>query len=329
VYGFEELRAAQGALVEAIAARASATVALPFEPGRDTFAASAATFEQLSARADEHVELEPRGYVERDSLRALERGLHAARRPETPDAPDGGVRLLEVAGAAGEARAVAAEAARALRAGVAPDDLLIVLPSGDAAHAALAAALSALNVPYALDTRTPLPQTAIGHAIVGLCRYAWMRGGRDELFAWLRSPACGIARARVDDWDGRVRGQGRREPADVDAYLREQGARPLAAIDQLRESDDPAAALCEILEAASAPAFGLDARVEPHSRLALGLDAWRAAREVAGALSGLPEPAAPAELVAALEAASVRLGDDRPSGRVRVVALRRARTHRV
>ena len=68
VYGFEELRSAQCALVEAIAARASATVALPFEPGRDTFAASAATFERLSARADEHVELAPRGYVERDSL---------------------------------------------------------------------------------------------------------------------------------------------------------------------------------------------------------------------------------------------------------------------
>ena len=49
VYGFEELRPAQCALVEAIAARASATVALPFEPGRDTFAASAATFERLSA----------------------------------------------------------------------------------------------------------------------------------------------------------------------------------------------------------------------------------------------------------------------------------------
>jgi RecB family exonuclease len=329
VYGFEELRSAHCSLVEAIADRASATVALPFETGRDTFAASAATFERLSARADSHEELAPRGYVERDSLIALERGLFAARRPEAPAVPDGGVRLLEVAGASGEARAVAAEAARALRAGVAPDDLLIVLPSGDAAHGALAAALGALAVPFSLDTRTPLPQTAIGHAITGLCRYAWLRGGREELFAWLRSPASGLARARVDDWDGRVRGQGRREPADVDVYLREQGARPLAAVDQLRDADDPAAALCEILEIAAAAAFALDARVEPHTQVALGLDAWRAAREVAGALAGLPEPATPAELVAALEAASVRLGDDRPSGRVRVVGLRRARTHRV
>ena len=139
-----------------------------------------------------------------------------------------------------------------------------------------------------------------------------------------------MARARVDEWDGRVRGQGRREPVDVDEFLREQGARPLAAIDQLRESDDPAAALSRD-PGGRAPraAFGLDARVEPHTQAALGLDAWRTAREVAGALAGLAEPATPAELVAGLESASVRLGDDRPSGRVRVVGLRRARTHRV
>ena len=329
VYGFEELRSAQCSLVEAIAARASATVALPFEPGRDAFAAATATFERLSARASELIEQPPVGYVERASLIALERGLFAARRPDGPVSPDGGVRLLEVAGAAGEARVVAAEAARALRAGIAPDDLLIVLPTGDAAHTTLASALAAVDVPYALDTRTPLPQTPIGHALSGLCRYTWLRGGRDELFAWLRSSASGLARPRVDEWDGRVRGQGRLEPADVDAFLREQGTRALAAVDQLRESDDPAAALCEILDGAAAAAFGLDARVEPHTHAAIALGGWRTAREVAGSLAGLPEPATPAELVAALEASSVRLGDDRPSGRVRVVGLRRARTHRV
>ena len=126
-----------------------------------------------------------------------------------------------------------------------------------------------------------------------------------------------------------MRGQGRLEPADVDAFLREQGTRALAAVDQLRESDDPAAALCEILDGAAAAAFGLDARVEPHTHAAIALGGWRTAREVAGSLAGLPEPATPSELVAALEASSVRLGDDRPSGRVRVVGLRRARTHRV
>jgi RecB family exonuclease len=329
VYGFEELRSTQCSLVEAIAVRASATVALPFEPGRDAFAAAAATFERLSARADELIEQPPVGYVERASLVALERGLFAVRRPESLVAPDGGVRLLEVAGAAGEARVVAAEVARALRSGLAPDDLLIVLPTGDAAHGALASALSSIDVPYALDTRTPLPQTPIGHAVSGLCRYTWLRGGRNELFAWLRASASGLARPRVDEWDGRVRGQGRLEPADVDAFLREQGTRPLAAVDQLRESDDPASALCEILEGAASAAFGLDAHVEPHTHEAIGLRAWRTAREIAGSLSGLSEPATPAELVAALEAASVRLGDDRPSGRVRVVGLRRARTHRV
>jgi RecB family exonuclease len=329
VYGFEELRSAQCSMVEAIAARASATVVLPFEPGRDAFTSALSTFERLSLRADELVEQAPAGYVEHSSLAALERGLFATRRPAAPASPDGGVRLLEVAGAAGEARVVAAETARALRAGTQPDDLLIVLPTGDAAHGALAAALSALEVPYALDTQAPLPQTPIGHAVSGLCRYAWLRGGRDDLFAWLRSPASGLARPRVDEWDGRVRGQGRREPVDIDVFLREQGVRPLAAVDQLRESDDPAAALCEILDGAAAAAFGLDARVEPHTRSASGLAAWRAARELAGSLAGLAEPATPAELVTALEAASVRLGDDRPSGRVRIVGLRRARTHRV
>ena len=264
------------------------------------------------------------------SLIALERGLFAARRPDGPVSPDGGVRLLEVAGAAGEARVVAAEAARALRAGIAPDDLLIVLPTGDAAHGD--ARLGARRARRPVRARHPdaaapdpdRPRDRRGSAATPGCA------------AGATSCSPGSARRRPGSpgrasTSGTVACAGRAacEPADVDAFLREQGTRALAAVDQLRESDDPAAALCEILDGAAAAAFGLDARVEPHTHAAIALGGWRTAREVAGSLAGLPEPATPAELVAALEASSVRLGDDRPSGRVRVVGLRRARTHRV
>ena len=331
VYGFEELRPAQCALVEAIAARASATVALPFEPGRDTFAASAATFERLSARADEHVELAPRGYVERESLRALERGLHRGETARVADAPDGGVRLLEVAGAAGEARAVAAEAARALRAGVAPDELLIVLPSGDAAHGGARRGALGARRPVrprhpdaaAADRDRPRDRGALPLHVARAAAATSCSPGSARLPPGSPGPRRRLGRARARAGPSRARRR-RRLPARA-------GARPLAAVDQLRESDDPAAALCEILEARLAAAFGLDARVEPHSRLA-------ARRSVRGA---------PAREVAGCALGSARAGDARPSslrrsrlaasasattarrGRVRVVGLRRARTHRV
>ena len=164
----------------------------------------------------------------------------------------------------------------------------------------------------------------------GLCRYTL--AARRARRAVRLAPLVGVrarptARRRV----GRSRARaGPPEPADVDAFLREQGTRALAAVDQLRESDDPAAALCEILDGAAPAAFGLDARVEPHTHAAIGARRPGAPPVRSPDRSrASPEPATPAELVAALESSSVRLGDDRPSGRVRVVGLRRARTHRV
>ena len=207
VYGFEELTRAQSELVSAIAARADVDCSLPFEPGRPAFDALSVPFERLAARADTIEELAP-ATSGPASLRLLERRLFSSSGGEGLAEPDGSVRLLEVAGAQGEAEAIAAEVAALLRSGVSPDEVLVVVPSVEAARGALERALAALDVPHAVDARIPLDRTPFGHALLGLCRFAWLGGGREHLFAWLRSPAAGLRRPLVDSWEGRIRGRG-------------------------------------------------------------------------------------------------------------------------
>jgi ATP-dependent helicase/DNAse subunit B len=328
VYGFEDLTRAQLDLVEAIAARAEVVVTLPYEPARAAFDALRLPFERLSARAEAVDELPPgTDHAEGSALRALERGLFSERL-QPPSAPDPGVRFLEVAGPDGEAEALAAEVAGFLRAGTAPDDVLVVVPSAEGSRAALDRAFAALEVPASIDARLPLGRLPLGHAILSLCRFAWLGGDRDALFAWLRSPASGLARWRVDSWEGRLRGRGRREGAATYELLQELAGRPVDAVEALRGAEDPRAALRELLERAAPAAFGLDAHIRSEGPAALQVRAWRAALRTLDALASLREPPTPHELVAALETTLVRVGDDRPSGRVRVVSLRRARTHR-
>ena len=54
-------------------------------------------------------------------------------------------------------------------------------------------AFGALGVPYALDAALKSSQTPYGHALLSLLRYAWLGGGRRELFGFVRSPYSGLA----------------------------------------------------------------------------------------------------------------------------------------
>jgi ATP-dependent helicase/DNAse subunit B len=328
VYGFEELTRAQSELVSAIAARADVVCSLPFEPARPAFDALSGPFERLAARADTIEELAPAASGPA-SLRLLERRLFSPSGGEEGlTEPDGGVRLLEVAGAQGEAEAIAAEVASLLRSGVSADEVLVVVPSVEAARGALERALAALEIPHAIDARIPLDRTPFGHALLGLCRFAWLGGGREDLFAWLRSPAAGIRRSLVDSWEGRIRGRGRRDGAAAYELLCELAGKPVDAVEALRGAASPVEALRGVLDVAAPAAFGLDARVRDGGPTALALRAWRAVDRALESIAMLAEPPTPAETVAVLQGVAVRVGDDRRAGRVRVVGLRRARTHR-
>src|SRR5262249_28279050 len=154
-----------------------------------------------------------------------------SERLQPPTVPDDGVRFLEVAGAAGEAEAIAAEVATLLRAGTPADDVLVVVPSAEGARAAYERAFGALDGPASIDARGPLGRLPLGHAILSLCRFAWLGGDRDALFAWLRSPASGLQRWRVDSWEGRIRGRGRREGDATYELLGELAGKPVDAVE--------------------------------------------------------------------------------------------------
>ena len=317
----------QASLFEALAARAEVLVSLPYVPGRRAYDAIEPMVARLSRTAVSVEELQPADQDAPTGLAALTRGLYSELPAAAPPVA-AGVRLCEVAGARGEAETIAAMVAALLRDGLSPDDVLVVVPSPEAILAGQAAAFEALGVPHAIDARLPLGRTPFGHALIGLCRFAWGRGTREHLFAWLRSPASGLPRSRVDQWEGRLRGNGRRE-ADAAYEMLCEIARPVPAVEALRASDDRVGALREVLTQAARNAWGLDARVRGSGEQARQLRAWRAALGVLDGLATLPVPASGDEVIGALESASLRVGDDRRSGRVRVVALRRARTHRV
>ena len=325
-WGFDDLSPVQAALLEALAARTEVLVSLPYTPGQRAYDAIEPSVARLSRTADSVTELQPADHGRPQGIAALARRLFSENPGAAPEAATG-VRMCEVAGARGEAEAIAAMVAALLRDGLSPDDVIVVVPSPEAVLAAQSAAFEALGVPYALHARLPLARTPFGHALIGLCRFSFGRGTREHLFAWLRSPASGLARNRVDQWEGKLRGNGRREPEAAYEMLCSL-SRPVPAVETLRASDDPVGALREVLAGSARNAWGLDARVRGAGDQARQVRAWRAALGALDGLAGLTEGVSGDEVIAALEGTSLRVGDDRRGGRVRVVGLRRARTHR-
>src|SRR5207302_4065774 len=87
--------------------------------------------------------------------------------------------------------------------------------------------------------RLRLGQTAFGHALLSLLRYAWGGDGRAELYAFMRSPFSGLRRDHVDFLEGRLRGRAVHTPERVEeetVKLRGQG---LPSLDSLRSAASP------------------------------------------------------------------------------------------
>jgi hypothetical protein len=335
-HGFEDLTGAQWALLEAFAGRADVTISLPYEPGRAAFASLARTAADLAGLAGPRVEeLPPRGeefvhpalaYLERnlfglDGVDALANGRPAPLR--------GAVRFLEAAGRRNLLEVVGDEILALVRGGVPPEEIAIVCPSLERWRAPLETALGTLAVPFALEGRIPLRQTAYGQALLGLLRFEWLAGGRRDLFVYLRSPFSGLARPHVDFLEGRLRGRAVRDERVEEECVRLRGG-PLPGLELLRSAPSEVAATREISRAMLRAAHGLQSPpVGDDARL--DLRAHEEVSRVLGELEGWLElggVVTPETIVSALERAVVWLRNAAEPGRVAVLDLLRARTHR-
>jgi len=326
-YGFEDLTGAEWALVEALAGRTDVMVSVPYEPGRVAFAALGRTVEDLAALAGPAIEELPRSPVGTlpASLLRLERDLFADE--VTPEPLDGSIRFLEGAGTRGTAELVAAELAGLLRGGTAPESVGVVCESVDRWRAPLEAALTQLDVPYALEHQRRLGETPFGRALLSFLRFEWLGGGRADLFAFLRSPFSGLERRSVDFVEGRLRGRAVADRARVEEESEKLRGAPVPALVELRAASDPLTGARELLETMLRNAWGLESPPTT-DQAQLDARAYRAAEQTLGGLAALP----PGEIeittddvLGALE--RTRVPPERPAtGRVSVLDHERART---
>jgi ATP-dependent helicase/DNAse subunit B len=324
-YGFEDLTGAEWALVEALAARADVTVSVPYEPGRVAFAALTRTVEDLATLAGPAIEELPRSPVGPlpASLLRLEQELFADDVEPTP--LDGSIRFLEGAGARGTAELLAAELAGLLRGGTAPQSVAVVCESVDRWRAPLESALGQLDVPYALEHPRRFGETPLGRALLSILRYEWLGGGRNDLFAFLRSPFSGLERRSVDFVEGRLRGRAVADRARVEEESEKLRGAPVPSLADLRAADDPLAGTRSLLTTMLRNAWGLES--PPTSDDAqLDARAYRAAERTLAELDALATvEIASDDVLVALE--RTRVPPDRPeSGRVSILDHERART---
>jgi ATP-dependent helicase/DNAse subunit B len=331
-YGFEDLTAAEWALLEALAGRTDVTVSIPYEPGRAAFAALGRTVDDLARLADGRIEeLAPAASdVAAPAIAHVERQLFCDSVPPAPPI-EGAVRFFEGAGSRGALELVAREVLELVRGGTPAEQIGIVCPSIDRWQAPLETALGTLGLAYGVEGRLRLDKTPYGQALLALLRFAWEEGSRRDLFGYLRSPYSGFTRTNVDFLEGRLRGRA------VDAHgrveeetIRLRDGQPLPMLEALRAAHDPlsgvravAATMLRNAYRLDAPPVGEDSRQDLRAydavlRLLADLDGWV---KSGGTLAS-------DEIVAALERAEVRRSSASEPGRVAVLDLMRARTRR-
>jgi ATP-dependent helicase/DNAse subunit B len=326
-YGFEDLTGAEWALLEALAGRTDVEVSLPYEPGRAAFESLRRTQEDLAVLAAGRIEELPPRSTEfaPPALAHLERTLFADA-PEQA-AIDGAVRFFEGAGARGALELVGEELLELIRGGTPAEQIALVCPAVERWRAPLETALGTLGIPYALESgELRLGQTPFGQALIGLTRFAWLGGGRRELFSYLRTPYSGLARKSVDFVEGRLRGRAVHAPDRVEeemTRLREGATVP--ALDALRAEGDAVEAVRALAVQMLRNAYGLEEPpVGESSRL--DLRAHEAVVRLLAELDGWPGELTRQDVVSALERLAVRPGGAGEPGRVAVLDLRLVRT---
>ncbi|MFZ1879787.1 MAG: hypothetical protein WAU41_06440, partial [Gaiellaceae bacterium] len=330
-YGFEDLTGAEWTLLEALSGRTDVQVSLPYEPGRVAFASLRRTVDDLAALADGRIEeLAPRSAeYAHPALAHLERALFDES-PPPPPGLDQAVRFFEGAGRRGTLELVGEELLALIRGGVAPDRIALVAPSVDQWRAPLETVLGGLGIPYAVESRVRLGGTPFGHALLQFLRYAWLEGGRRELFTFLRSPYSGIGRASVDYVEGRLRGRAIASPRRVEEETEKLREAPVPMLADLRAAESPVDGVRALIRSMLRAAYGTEAPPAGESSR-LDLRSYNAALRLLDELNGfagLGEDVGRDDVVSGLERAEVRLASAQEAGRVAVLDLLRARTRR-
>ena len=328
-YGFEDLTGAQWRLLEALAGRTEVVVSLPYEPLRPAFASLQRTADDLSRLADDVESLEAQEWYDSPALAHLERTLFEERRSDPPPL-EGAVRFLEAAGSRAALELAGEEILGLIRGGMPADQIAVVVPNLDRVRSPLETAFGSLGIPYGYEGRVSLRRTPFGTALLGLLRFAWLGGGRRDLFAYLRSPFSGLARREADFIEGRLRGRAIKDPARVVEEAERLLGHPLPGLGDVREEADPLVAARALVRRMITAAYGLESPpVGESSRI--DLRAHEAALALLDELEGWRKVGGetPHEQIAsALERVQVRIGGTAEPGRVAVVDLLRARTRR-
>jgi hypothetical protein len=207
--GFDDLSAAQEALLDVVAQRAGVVVSLPYEAGRPPFAVLTPVVARLAERAGGNgiVELSPGAFDRHPDLALLERRLGEPAPDSRASAPSGdGIAVGEVEGERGEAEVVVHEIAEALRAGTHGSRIAVVAPHGADGRARLLRQLREAGIAVVANDQAPLGRTPFGRALLALLRLAWAdEPSDDDRLAWLQSPWSGAPRHLVDRCERQVR----------------------------------------------------------------------------------------------------------------------------
>lgn len=350
VYGFDDLTPLQLDAIETLGrvVDAEVTVSLAYEPGRAAFAGRAASFHALAPLAHEHRALPARAEhyapAAREALSHLERRLFEPFDPDARRAQPGiALRLLEGGGERAELELVAQGIAQLLEEGMAPEEIAVLVRTPGVALELLEEVFAAQGVPFALQRRRLLRDTATGAALLGLLRCVPQPDGAGagelgDLMAWLRAPGL-LEQPRLADWlELAARRAGALSAAEAQA-LWEERHWPLEAIERLREAQgrgpsalaDRAARELYWLFCAprrrAAPVMGEDERDEADV-LAAGRRALGELRELARLAPELA-PASAAELARTLEQVEIVSGESATSGAVAVLDPLALRARRV
>src|SRR5262249_29243466 len=228
---------------------------------RPAFASLTRTMDDLTSLADGRIEELPPAFeqVAAPALVYLERTLFSEQPPADAPPLDGALRFFEAAGARGVLELVGEELLSLIRAGTAPEEIGIVCSSVEHWQAPLETALGTLGVPYAPESYVRLDKTSYGQALLSLLRFAWLGGGRAELYAFLRSPYSGLSRQNVDFLEGRLRGRAVNDPERVEEEtVRLRDGQPLPALEALRAAPTPLDAVAGLGGSMLRAAYGLE-----------------------------------------------------------------------
>ena len=356
LYGFDDLTLLQRDIVETLAGPvdAAVTVSLPYERGREAFAGTERTFQELLALGPEHIELPP--VEDPDAapvLRRLERSLYepgAARAPAPAGfavlpavreerralAAEDTVLLLRGGGERAEIELVGAHVVRLLRDGMAPGEIAVAVRRPDALAPLIERVFTAYGIPFALERRVPAGHTALGRGVLALLRCALLDAEADELLAFLRTPGFLRRPDLADELEADVRRRGLRSAAEARTAWEAAGRFPLEVLDRARAAHARGpSVLCRWLAEETGRLFAaplqgraplLDPAQETEARVAAALRG--ALQELAGLTDRALHPD-PAGLVRLLGELPVRVGRRAAVDRVTVADPLAIRARRV